>query len=112
MIAAGIVGCNYGRNVLMPAFRSDPRCQGVALAGSDGERTAALARAANVPRGFGGWAPLVEDRGGAAVGIAVSSSPQAGAARRALELGKAVFVEKPLAADLDGARAMVALATK
>jgi predicted dehydrogenase len=112
MIAVGIVGCNYGRNVLLPAFRSDPRCQVVALAGSDGERTAALARAADVPRSFGGWPPLVEDPGVAAVAIAVPPSLQPAVARCALELGKAVFVEKPLAADLDGARAMVALARK
>ena len=71
MIAVGIVGCNYGRNVLLPAFRSDPRCEVVALAGSDGRRTAELARAANVARGFEGWQPLVEDPGVAVVAIAV-----------------------------------------
>ena len=43
MIRLGIVGTNYGRNVLLPAFRADPRCQVVALAGSDAGRTAELA---------------------------------------------------------------------
>jgi hypothetical protein len=55
MIGVGIVGCNYGRTVLIPAFRHDPRCEVVALAGTDAARTAGLARAANVARGFGGW---------------------------------------------------------
>ena len=35
MIRLGIVGTNYGRTVQLPAFRADPRCQVVALAGRD-----------------------------------------------------------------------------
>jgi predicted dehydrogenase len=31
VIGVGIVGCNYGRTVLLPAFRTDPRCEVVAL---------------------------------------------------------------------------------
>jgi predicted dehydrogenase len=112
MIPVGIVGCNYGRNVLLPAFRTDPRCEVVALAGSDAARTCALARTANIARGFGGWEPLLEDAGVAAVAIAVPPALQPKIAQRALELGKPVFVEKPLAADLDGARAMVEAAHK
>jgi predicted dehydrogenase len=112
MIGVGIVGCNYGRNVLLPAFRTDPRCEVVALAGTDAERTAGLARAANVARGFGGWQALVEDASIAAVAIAVPPSLQPAVARRALELGKPVFVEKPLAADLAGGRAMLASAQR
>ena len=34
MIRIGIVGCNYGRLVHLPAFRLDPRCEVVALAGT------------------------------------------------------------------------------
>ena len=34
MIGVGIVGCNYGRTVLLPAFRHDQRCDIVALAGT------------------------------------------------------------------------------
>ena len=44
MIGVGIVGCNYGRTVLLPAFRTDPRCEVVALAGTDRARTAGLRR--------------------------------------------------------------------
>jgi predicted dehydrogenase len=107
MLGVGIVGCNYGRNVLLPAFRSDPRCNIVALAGTDAERTAELARVANVARGFGDWHALVEDGAVAAVAIAVPPDLQPIVARRALDLGKPVFVEKPLAADLAGGRAML-----
>src|SRR5260370_2953363 len=55
MIGVGIVGCNYGRTVLIPAFRQDPRCEGVALAGTDTARTAGFAPAPNVPRGLARW---------------------------------------------------------
>jgi predicted dehydrogenase len=112
MLGVGIVGCNYGRNVLLPAFRSDPRCEVVALAGSDAERTAGLARAANVARGFGDWQALVEDASVAAVAIAVPPELQPAVARHALELGKPVFAEKPLAADLAGGHAMLVSAQR
>ena len=110
MIRVGIVGCNYGRNVLLPAFRSDPRCEVVALAGTDAARTAELARAADVARGLGDWRLLVDDAAVDAVAVAVPPNRQPEMARRALDLGKPVFVEKPLAADLAGARAMLAAA--
>jgi predicted dehydrogenase len=110
VIGIGIVGCNYGRTVLLPAFRADPRCEVVALAGTDAARATELARAAGIPRGFGDWRSLVEDRAVAAVAIAVPPDLQPEVARRALGLGKPVFVEKPLAADLVGAEAMLVAA--
>jgi predicted dehydrogenase len=107
VIRVGIVGSNYGRTVLLPAFRTEARCEVVALAGTDAARTAELARAADVARGVGDWRALVEDRAVEAVAIAVPPDRQAEVARRALELGKPVFAEKPLAADLAGAQAML-----
>ena len=111
MIRLGIVGTNYGRTVQLPAFRADPRCQVVALAGSDQARTAELARAAGVAKGYGDWRALVEDADVQAVAIATLPSLQAQIAIRALELGKPVFIEKPMAGDLAAARAMLQQAT-
>ena len=107
MIRLGIVGTNYGRNVLLPAFRADPRCQVVALAGSDTRRSAELARTAGVAKGYGDWRALVEDSDVQAVAIATLPGLQAQIAIRALELGKPVFAEKPMAGDLAGAGAML-----
>jgi predicted dehydrogenase len=112
MIGVGIVGCNYGRTVLIPAFRQDPRCEVVALAGTDAARTAGLARAANVARGLGSWQAVVEERAVAVIAVAVPPDLQPAIARRALELGKPVFLEKPLAADLAGAQAILESARK
>jgi predicted dehydrogenase len=107
VIRVGIVGSNYGRTVQLPAFRADPRCEVIALAGSNSARTVELARAAEVPKAYGDWRALVEDRDVQAVAIATLPSLQAKIAIRALELGKPVFAEKPLASDLGAARAML-----
>ena len=107
MIRLGIVGTNYGRTVQLPAFRADARCEVVAIAGSDAARAAALAREAGVPKSYGGWRALVEDRDIDAVAIATLPSLQAPIAIRALELGKPVFIEKPMASDLAAAEAML-----
>ena len=107
MIRLGIVGSNYGRTVLLPAFRADSRCEVMALAGSDAARTAQLAREAGIAKAFGSWADLVEDKTVDAVAIATPPRQQPAIAIRALQLGKPVFAEKPLAADLAGAEAML-----
>jgi predicted dehydrogenase len=107
VIGVGIVGCNYGRTVLVPAFRHDPRCEVVALAGTDAARTAELARTMDVERGFGDWQALVEEPTVAVVAVAVPPQLQPAIAQRALQLEKPVFLEKPLAADLAGAHAVL-----
>jgi len=107
VIRLGIVGTNYGRTVQLPAFRADARCEVVAISGSDPTRAAALAREAGVPKSYGGWRALVEDRDIDAVAIATLPSLQAPIAIRALELGKPVFIEKPMASDLAAAEAML-----
>jgi predicted dehydrogenase len=106
LVRIGIVGCNYGRLIQLPAFRLDPRCEVVALAGRDAARTAELAGAANIPLAFGSWEQLVEHPDVDAVAIATTPSLQPSIAIRALERGKPVFAEKPMAADLAGAEAM------
>ena len=106
MIRVGIVGSNYGRTVLLPAFRADPRCDVVALAGSNEDRARALADAAGVARAYGNWRTLVEDQQIDAVAIATRPDLQPVIALDAIARGKAVFAEKPMASDLPGARRM------
>ena len=112
MIRLGIVGTNYGRIVQLPAFRADPRCQVIAFAGSDATRAATIARETGVTKGYGDWRALVEDKEIDAVAIATLPSLQAQIAIAALSLGKPVFIEKPMASDLAGARAMLRQATQ
>lgn len=100
------MGCNFGRLVQLPAFRLDSRCKVVALAGRDAARTRELATAASIPLAFGDWRDLIEHPEIDAVAIATLPSLQPAIAIRALELGKPVFAEKPMAADLAGAAEM------
>ncbi|WP_137043219.1 Gfo/Idh/MocA family protein [Pseudolabrys sp. FHR47] len=105
-IRLGIVGVNYGRTVLMPAFRADERCHVAALAGSNEARTAEHARAAGVPKAYGDWRALIADKDIDAVAIATVPSLQTEIALAALSAGKPVFAEKPMASTLVEARAM------
>jgi predicted dehydrogenase len=107
LIRVGIVGCNYGCAVQLPAFRLDPRCQVTALAGSNAAKTARLAREAGIPHPFGDWSQLLESAAVDAVAIATPPRLQPDIAIRALQLGKPVFIEKPMAADMEGAAAML-----
>lgn len=107
MIRLGIVGSNYGRLVQLPAFRADPRCEVVALAGSDAGRTIARAAESGIGKAYDDWRALIEDKDVDAVAIATLPSLQAEIAIAALACGKPVFAEKPLASDLAGARAML-----
>jgi predicted dehydrogenase len=107
VIRLGIIGTNYGRTVQLPAFRADARCEVIALAGSDAKRTAERAREASVPKAYGDWRALVEDADVEAVAIATLPSLQVPIAIRALEAGKPVFAEKPMANDLANARKML-----
>lgn len=110
MIRLGIVGCNYGRMVLLPAFRTDPRCTVVALAGTDAARTAALAKESGIEKSFGRWDELVADKSIDAIAIATPPQTQPGIAIAALKQGKAVFAEKPLATNMADADAILAAA--
>jgi predicted dehydrogenase len=107
LIRLGIVGCNYGRAVQLPAFRADSRCRVMALAGSDATRTAELARQSDIPEAYGDWAQMIGRSDIDAVAIAVPPKLQPEIAIAALMSGKPVFVEKPMAADLAGAAAML-----
>jgi predicted dehydrogenase len=107
LIRIGIVGTNYGCQVQLPAFRLDPRCEVVALSGSDQARTAALARKRAIPDAFGDWRQMIERADIDAIAIATPPRLQPEIAIAALAHGKPVFIEKPMAADLAGAAAML-----
>jgi predicted dehydrogenase len=111
-VRLGIVGCNYGCNVLLPAFRADTRCTVTTLAGTNAARTAERARETGVPTAYGDWRALVDDKDVDAVAIATPPAAQAQIAIAALERGKPVFAEKPMASTLADARAMLRAADK
>jgi len=107
VIRVGIIGSNFGRTVLLPAFRADPRCEVVALVGRDAQKAAGFAREAGIARAFKSWSELVEDGAVDAVAIATPPALQPDIAIQALQHGKAVFLEKPLAATIAQADALL-----
>jgi predicted dehydrogenase len=96
----GIIGLGFGSQVHVPAFRHDPRCRVTAIAGRNLERAACVAHELSIARSYGDWRQIMDDRDIDAVSIAVPPSEQPTIARRALEAGKHVFCEKPLASYL------------
>jgi predicted dehydrogenase len=92
--------------VLLPSFRADKRCIVSAIAGSDAKKTASLAEALRVPSWHSDWRELIRSPQVDAVAIATPPGLQSDIAIAALRAGKAVFAEKPMAADLAAARAM------
>ena len=110
MVRTGIIGTGFGRYGHLPAFRRDPRCEVVALAGRSPGKAAKLARQLDVPQGFDDWRRLLDETRPDAVAIATLPAVQVEIAKHALGLGIAVFAEKPLALDPEQAAELARLA--
>lgn len=93
----GIIGLGFGSQVHVPAFQHDPRCRVAAIAGRNLEKAARVAHELSIESSHGDWRSLVDDRNIDAVSIAVPPSEQPAIAKAALETGKHLFCEKPLA---------------
>ncbi len=106
-ISVGVIGIGYGQQVHIPAFRLDDRCQVVAVCASSVERAREVASRQAIPRWFGNWRELIEDPGIDALAIAVPPIHQASIVLAAAAAGKHVFCEKPLAATVEQAHAML-----
>jgi predicted dehydrogenase len=96
----GIIGIGFGQQVLVPAFRSDPRCQVTAICASTMSRAEEVAQRLAIPRAWGCWQDMIGDPAVDAVAIATPAALQSEIASAALSAGKAIFCEKPVAASL------------
>ena len=108
----GIVGCGWVTATRhLPALARVRDLEVVALADVDAKAVDTLAGRFGVAARYGGAAQLVEDPRVDAVAVCVPPSAHAEVALAALEAGKHVFVEKPLAATLADADRLVERAT-
>jgi predicted dehydrogenase len=96
-IGVGIVGIGFGRAVHLPALRLDPRFDVRAICASTAPRARRIAEECGIPQAYGDWRELLAAPGIEAVTIAVPPPLQPEIAIAALEQGKHVFCEKPLA---------------
>lgn len=92
----------------MPAFRSDPRCEVVAISASTGDRAARIAERLGIADPYGDWRDLVASSRVDLVSVAVPPAVQPDVVIAAAAAKKPVFCEKPLAVDVASAERMLA----
>jgi predicted dehydrogenase len=95
-VRVGVIGCGAGIFHL-EGYAADPRVDIVALAGLDTDRCASLAGRFNIPHVYREYQELLSQDDIDAVSIAVPNFLHMPVAVAALDAGKHVLIEKPLA---------------
>ncbi len=108
-LRVGVIGCGVGL-LHLQGFALDPRVQVLAIAGLDEERCRELAGQFSVPRIYRDYQDLLADGDIDAVTVAVPNVLHFPVALAAIEAGKHVIVEKPLARTTAEAEHIVAAA--
>ena len=108
-IGVAVAGLGFGEKVHLPALAAAPDLEAVALWHPRQDRLDA-ATAAHGLKGFSDWNALLADPAVDAVVIATPPAPRFDLARRALEAGKHLLLEKPIALHADQARELQRLA--
>jgi predicted dehydrogenase len=101
----GVLGtAKIAREKVIPALQRGQHTEVVALASRSGERAEAAADALDVPRALGSYEALLAEEAVEAVYIPLPNHLHARWTLRALDAGKHVLCEKPLALNADEAR--------
>ncbi len=108
----GIIGSGFGLYGLLPAFNSIKGCTVVALCGKKTDRLVSYCASIGLKNIYTDWQDMLEQEELDAIAIAVIPSAQYEIAKAAIKRGLHVFAEKPLAANLREARALLLLARK
>jgi predicted dehydrogenase len=96
----GVIGVGFGQQVHVPAFRTDPRCEVVAICAHTLERAERVARQLGVREAYGDPRKMLARARVDAVSIAVPPSVQPELIMVAAEAGKHIFCEKPFSVEL------------
>lgn len=107
-LRVGVIGLGYAGTTHLEAYEAMPGVSVVALAGKETERLHALGRLHEIPVLVEDWQDLVAIEELDIVSIATPNALHGPIAIAALEAGKHVFCEKPLATTATEARAMAA----
>jgi biliverdin reductase len=108
-LKVGLVGTGYAAKLRAEAFQADSRSQLVAVVGHDLERAMAFSQTYQA-EALENWQALLDRSEIDLVVICTVNRDHAAIARAALEAGKHVVVEYPLALDVGEATALIALA--
>lgn len=109
-VSVGIVGAGYWGPNLIRNFAEAPDCEVRYVCDAREPTLARIGKRFPQVRTTATYSDLLEDPGLDAVVIATPVSTHAALATQALRAGKHILVEKPLCADLESARQLVALA--
>jgi predicted dehydrogenase len=107
-IRLGIIGCGHAADQLhLPALRTLDSVRAVALADQDESRLSAVAVRSNIAARYRDYRALLDDNAVDAVCVCVPTAMHAEVALAALDAGKHVLIEKPLAVRIDEADAVI-----
>jgi predicted dehydrogenase len=112
MIRIAVIGYGYWGPNIVRNFSETPDVQVVACCDRDHRRLAAVASKYPSIRTIENWEEILNDPGIDALSIVTPVATHYDFARKALEAGKHVLVEKPLAASVAEAESLVAIAEK
>src|SRR5947209_5860862 len=105
-IGIGIVGTGFARTTQLPAFRACEGARVVAIASGHRENAEAAAREFDIPVVAGDWREIVERDDVDLLSIATPPVTHAEVAIAALDAGKSVLCEKPMAMNAEETDAM------
>jgi len=112
-LGMAVVGCGFvGRGAHVPALASLQNAELVAVADADDARLSKVVKKYEVPAGYADYRQLLEDPHVDAVVIALPTSMHAQASIAAMQAGKHVLCEMPLAANLEEVEQMIDVAKK
>ena len=111
-LRVGIIGVGWGSHVQVPGFRAAEGFEPVALCARTPERLERVAGKLGIADTSTDWESFVVRDDLDVISVATPTVLHHDMTLAALDAGKAVLCEKPLAGDLDAARDMVRAATK
>lgn len=109
-LQVGLIGTGYAAKLRSQALQTEPRATLVAVAGHTLESTQAFSQTYGA-KSIASWAELIQQASIDLVMIATVNRDHGAIVRAALEAGKHVIVEYPLALDVAEATELIALAT-
>ncbi len=107
-IGVGVVGCGFvGRGAHVPAFAKMKNARLVAIADADEQRRGKVLKKYEVAAAYQDYRQLVDDPSVQAVVVSLPTALHAEASLAAIQAGKHVLCEMPLAASLDDVPPMI-----
>src|SRR5919202_1619506 len=105
-IGIGIIGTGFARTTQLPAFKAGAGARVTAIASGHRENAERVAREFDIPTVADDWRGVVEHADVDLVCVSTPPSTHREITLAALDFGKAVLCEKPMAMNADEARAM------